>query len=73
MEVPMTITSEMKQALEKAGLEPVRVEDPDTKTSYIIMREDVYRRIQDMVRIEQIDPSFFEVGDFVPLKLVSRQ
>ena len=64
----MTITTEQKQAIDKAGIEPVRVEDPDTKTPYLIIREDVYRKIQDMVRIEQIDPSFFEVGDFVPLK-----
>ena len=68
MEKTITITTEQKQAIEKAGVKPVRVEDPDTKTPYLIIREDVSRKIQDMVRIEQIDPSFFEVGEFVPLK-----
>ena len=64
----MTITPEQKQAIEKAGREPVRVEDSDAKTSHLIIGEDVYRSIQDMVRIEQVAPSLYEVGEFVPLK-----
>ena len=40
----MTLTPELKQAVEKAGDEPVRVEDPETHTAYLIVREDVYRR-----------------------------
>ena len=40
MEVAMTLTPELKQAVEKAGDEPVRVEDPETHTAYLIVRED---------------------------------
>ena len=69
----MTITAEQKRAIEQAGGEPVRVEDPETKTPYVIVREDVYRKMSDMVRIEQIDPSFFEVGEFIPLERPGRR
>jgi hypothetical protein len=31
----MTLTPELKQAIEKAGEEPVLVEDPDTHTAYV--------------------------------------
>jgi hypothetical protein len=64
----MTITPEQKQAIEEAGQEPVRIEDPETKIPYVIVREEIYRKIRDMVRIEQIDPSLYEVGEFIPLK-----
>jgi len=41
----MTITPELKAAVERAGDEPVRIEDPETKTAYLIIREEVYREI----------------------------
>ena len=43
----MTFTPELKQGVEQAGDEPVRVEDPETHTAYLIIREDVYRRMYD--------------------------
>ena len=56
----MTITNEMKRAVELAGIEPVPVQDPETGSTYFIIREDVYRKMQELVR----DPSPHEYGDF---------
>ena len=39
----MTITPELKAAVERAGDEPIRLEDPETKTTYLVIREEVYR------------------------------
>ena len=55
MEVPMTITTEMKQAVERAGVEPVRVEDPGNGTSYVLIREDVYQQMRELVALESSD------------------
>jgi hypothetical protein len=68
MEGLMTITPEMKKAVEQAGAEPVRVEDPESHTAYVVIREDAYRRLRDAVEIETVDPSFFECGEFIPLE-----
>ena len=62
----MTLTPELKQAVEKAGEEPVRVEDPETQTSYLIVREDVYRRIVALATIDHSDRSLYEFGEFHP-------
>ncbi|MGC8643552.1 MAG: hypothetical protein ACP5XB_27155 [Isosphaeraceae bacterium] len=62
----MTLTPELKQAVEKAGDEPVRVEDPETRTSYLIVREDVYRRIVALAAIDHSDRSLYEFGEFHP-------
>jgi hypothetical protein len=45
MEAVMTLTPELKRAIESAGDEPVRLEDPDTHTAYLIVREVMYRRM----------------------------
>lgn len=79
MEVQMTITAEQKQAIERAGSEPVRVEDPETKTRYLIIREDVYRKMRGLVRVDPPGPddehgefhgdkSLYEYGEFRPKK-----
>ena len=51
----MTITTEMKQAVERAGIEPVRVEDPGNGTSYVLIREDLYRQMRELVTLESSD------------------
>jgi hypothetical protein len=66
MEVSMTITTEMKLAIERTGKVPVRVEDPDTHTAYILVREDVYHRLFTLAAIDHSDRSFYEVGEFRP-------
>jgi len=58
----MTLTPELKQAIEKAGDEPVRVEDPETHTAYLIVREDVYRRMYALTAIDHSDRSLYAPG-----------
>ena len=60
----MTLTPELKQAVEKAGDEPIRVEDPETRTAYLIVREDVYRRMCALPAIDHSDRSLYEFGEF---------
>jgi hypothetical protein len=60
----MTLTPELKQAVEKAGEEPVRVEDPETHTAYLIVREDVYRRMCELSSVDHPDRSLYEFGEF---------
>jgi hypothetical protein len=55
LEPPMTITPEQKQAVERAGIEPVRVRDPGTGTSYVLIREDVYRQMRELVALESAE------------------
>jgi hypothetical protein len=62
----MTFTPELKQAIERAGDDPVRVEDPETHTTYVVLREDVYRRMHALARIDHSDRSLYEFGEFHP-------
>lgn len=65
----MTISSEMRQAIERAGNEPVRIEDPQTHAAYVLLKEEVYERMRAVVEAEEeIDPSFFEIDDFEPAR-----
>jgi hypothetical protein len=63
-----TLTPEQRRLVEKAGSDPVRLEDPDTHTSYVLVREEAYRRLEEAVAIEKVDPSLFEYGEFRPRK-----
>ncbi len=63
----MTITPEQKKAVDQAGDVPVVVEDPETHESYVIIKEETYRRLTKAIEVESVDPSFFEYGEFVPL------
>jgi hypothetical protein len=66
MEAAMTVSPERKRAVETAGDEPVRVEDPETHTAYVIIREDAYRRMYGLTAIDPSDPSLDECGEFHP-------
>ena len=48
----MTITPELKQAIDRASGAPVRIEDPETHRRYVILREEVYERLQSLLDIE---------------------
>lgn len=48
----MTITPELRQAVEQSGEEPVRIEDPETHRRYVVVREDVYERLRSLVGLE---------------------
>jgi hypothetical protein len=41
-----TISPELRQAIGQAGDEPVRLEDPERQTVSLLVREDVFRRMQ---------------------------
>ncbi len=40
------ITKEIREAINRAGDQPVRLEDPQTHQMYILLRADLYDRIQ---------------------------
>jgi hypothetical protein len=46
MEAAMTLSPESKQAVEEAGDEPVRVEDPETQIAYVVIKEELYRKLR---------------------------
>jgi hypothetical protein len=41
-----TLTAELRHEIEMAGDEPVRIEDPETQTTYVLIRADLYERIK---------------------------
>lgn len=41
-----TLTAEQRQEIEKAGGEPVRIEDPETQTTYVLLKSEVYDRLK---------------------------
>jgi hypothetical protein len=63
-----TLTPEQRQLIETAGDEPGRIEDPETHKIYVVIPEEVYRRLRDSRPIERSDPSLFEFEDYQPLK-----
>ena len=64
----MTITPELKHAIEQAGDEPVRVEDPETHSAYVLIRVDLYDKMRKTFQREEIDASYFEYEKFIPRK-----
>jgi hypothetical protein len=66
VEVAMTLSPELKRAVEEAGDEPVRVEDPETHTAYVIIREDLYRKLREAV--PESDLTLHEFEELIPLE-----
>jgi len=66
MEVAMTLTPELKRAVEQAGDEPVRVEDPETHTAYVVIKEDLYRKLSESV--PESDSTLHEFEELIPLE-----
>lgn len=62
----MTITTEQKQAVERAGVAPVSIDDPVTNTSYVLLRREVYERLLKLMEVERVDRSLYEFGEFHP-------
>jgi hypothetical protein len=44
------LTPEQRQLIAQAGNEPVRIEDPDTHRAYVLVREEIYELVRDMIR-----------------------
>ena len=64
----MTITPEIRQAVDQAGDGPLRLEDPETHSEYVLLKAEVYDRMHAVIEAERVDPSFFEYGDFTPVE-----
>ena len=60
----MTITPELKQAIDKAGGQPVLVEDPQARKVYVVIEEDLYRRLRDA--IPESDFTLHEFEELIP-------
>jgi hypothetical protein len=48
-----TITPEQRQAAVEAGDSPVELDDPQTGISYVLMRADVYRKMQELLETDE--------------------
>ena len=62
-----TITPEQRQEIERSGDEPVRFEDPQTHQMYVMVKEEVYRRLLETMEMDQSDLSLYEYEEFEPL------
>jgi hypothetical protein len=52
----MTIlTPEQRQAVESAGDQPIEITDPETNTAYVLLKAEVYRRMQAILEEEAED------------------
>ena len=47
----MTITSEQRLAIETAGDEPVKLEDPLSGQVYVVLKAEVYERVREILRL----------------------
>jgi len=56
----------LKQAIEKSGGHPVRVEDPETHRAYVVIEEDLYLMLTDSV--PEIDLTLHEFEELIPLE-----
>lgn len=56
----MTITPEMKYAVEQAGEEPLHLDDPESRRWYVVVREEVYYKLQSLVGMETGEVSIDE-------------
>ena len=43
------LTTEHLRAIEQAGIDPIRLEDPGTHRTFVLIPEDEYRRLRDRV------------------------
>jgi hypothetical protein len=62
----MTIMPELKQVVDRAGSDPVILEDPETKTAYVVLKRETYERLLTLLEVERVDRSLYEFGEFHP-------
>jgi hypothetical protein len=48
-----TITPEQRIAVAEAGDAPVELADPQTGTAYVLLRADVYQRMQELLEADE--------------------
>jgi hypothetical protein len=49
----MTMTPEQRQAAVEAGDSPVELADPQTGSTYVLLRAEDYRRMQELLEVDQ--------------------
>jgi hypothetical protein len=59
----MTITPELKEVMQRAGEEPVVLEDPETITAYVVVKREVYEGLLALLAVERVDRSLDEFGE----------
>ena len=42
----VTLTEEQREEIQKAGDEPIRIEDPETHATYVLLRAEVYQGLK---------------------------
>jgi hypothetical protein len=62
-----TITPEIRRAIQHAGDETARLEDPETHKVYILLKEETYTRLCKLEEIDRSDLSLQEFEDFRPI------
>jgi hypothetical protein len=55
MEAPMTITPELRLALERSGAAPVRIEDPESKRVYVVITAEQFERVRTHLGDDPVD------------------
>ena len=58
----MDLTEEQRRAVERSA-EPLRLQDPQTKREEILVRAEVFDRIEKPLQTEVVDPSLYEFED----------
>jgi hypothetical protein len=61
-----TLTPEQRQLVEQAGGAPVRLEDPETREEYVLLKRDVYEHLLNPEEVERVDLSDDEDREFHP-------
>jgi hypothetical protein len=63
------LSPEQRRLVEHAGNEPVRIDDPDTRETYILLREEVYRRLGGRVGSPEADRAPSGPADDRPVEI----
>jgi hypothetical protein len=50
----MTLTVEQREEIQKAGDEPIRIEDPETHATYILLKAEVYDQLRPPVQAAKV-------------------
>ena len=56
------LTPEQQQAIEQAGTEPVRLEDPETNNAYYFLKAEVFERVRDIIQPKLDIPRQLEIS-----------
>ena len=55
--------AELRQEIEKAGDEPIRIEDPETHATYVLLRAEVYDRLRPPPAPEDVACSSMQIPE----------